>query len=85
MEPLKNADENPAMPQKNAPAVVTVSVEDPQRRHSHAYGEPTVVLHESIPHENAEEHHHHTHTGTSQHGHGHHLLQVEDLSVGVTM
>ena len=85
MEPLKNVDENPAMPQKNAPAVVTVSVEDPQRRHSHAYGEPTVVLHESIPHENAEEHHHHTHTGTSQHGHGHHLLQVEDLSVGFTM
>ena len=85
MEPLKNADENPAMPQKNTPAVVTVSVEDPQRRHSHAYGEPTVVLHESIPHENAEEHHHHTHTGTSQHGHGHHLLQVEDLSVGFTM
>ena len=84
MEPLKNAGENPTKP--DAPTVVTVSVEGSHpHRHSHAYGTPTVALHESIPHENAEEHHHHTHADGSQHGHGHHLLQVEDLSVGFTM
>ena len=39
--------------------------------------------HEALEHADEQEHHHHTRAPASHHEHGHHLLQVEDLSVGV--
>ena len=41
--------------------------------------------HEALEHADEQEHHHHTHAPASHHEHGHHLLQVEDLSVGLRM